>query len=104
MAMREPQFTKGPLHVVDQGPDRFLIVCGEGGTDAWVAVVNSGPEAMANANLFAHANALFDEAERSRIALESAAALLAISWPAHAGHIREQAEQMAKTLAKARGE
>lgn len=100
----ELKFTKGPLHVVDQGPDKFPIVCGEDGPDAWVAIVNCGPHAVANARLFAICPDLFAEADRSHVALETAAALLAIAWPAHARTMREQAAALAKVMKQARGQ
>lgn len=106
--MGEPKFTKGALRVVDQGDGRFPLVCGEGGIIDWVAVVNGGPEAMANAQVFASAPDLYAALHRCREILSDlarppdnyASVSTAMVW-AHC----VAAEKLARAaLAKARGE
>ncbi len=109
--MQEPKFTRGPwsVHSYDPWSGGLTIHAPDSDkTNALVATVftevRPQEEATGNAHLIAAATELYDEAERSRIALENAAALLAIAWPAHAGTMREQAAALAKVLAKARGD
>ncbi len=104
----ETKWTDGPWNI--DGPDcfgDFNILC-DGDALAIAAVVSNmrpADEVAANAYLLGAAKKLYAEAERSRIALESAAALLGASGcPTHAKTMREQADALAKVLAKARGE
>lgn len=101
----EPKFTKAPLHVVDQGRGQFPLICGERGIIDWVAVINDGPEAMANAHLFAAAPELYAEAARAQPLLRKV--WDTFGYPERedvVSEAREHAEVLAMVLAKARGE
>lgn len=104
--MQEPKFTKGPWRTWHNGAHwQFDDAEGRQLGDLCAAEVSRGiAAAAANGHLIAAAPDLYAEAERSRIALESAAALLAVAWPTHAGFMRNRADALAKVLAKARGE
>lgn len=105
--MQEPKFTKGPWRAWHNGYCWQFDDAAEGRPlgDVCATEVSRGTAAAAaNAQLVASAPELYAEAERSRIALENAAALLAVAWPTHAKAMREQADALAKVLAKARGE
>ncbi|TDX61963.1 hypothetical protein EDE12_11265 [Methylosinus sp. sav-2] len=106
--MQEPKFTRETLHVVDQGEGKFPIVCGEGGTDAWVALVNCGPNAMANAQLFARAAAVYD-ALADMVAAFKPFTAKNIGFPGSEARLEQDAQIAAHgkaiaALAEARGE
>jgi hypothetical protein len=107
MTMGEPKFTPGPWMFAD-GSRRLIITkvrsianaigCILGGEDV---------EADANARLILAAPELYAEAEKARAMLESVGDLvrLGIRLDRHLGEaMRERAAELAKMLAKARGE